>query len=102
MICLADQPLITTEEYNQIIEAFEMAYQTNPKCIVVPFFEGKKGNPVIFSNYYREAILSHQAPEGCKGIIQANQKHIVKIDMPTNHILTDIDTPKDYEQLLEL
>ena len=99
MICLADQPLITTEDYNQIIEAFKNSYLSNKKCIIVPFFEGKKGNPVIFSEYYREAILTHKNMEGCKEIIQANKENIIKIDMPTNHILKDVDTPEDYENL---
>jgi len=99
MICLADQPLMTTEDYNRIIEAFEHSYASNEKCIVVPFFEGKKGNPVIFSQYYHEAILNHKNSEGCREIIQANKAHIVKINMPNDHILRDVDTPEDYEKL---
>jgi len=99
MICLADQPLITTEDYNYIIETFENTYLSNKKCIIVPFFDQKKGNPVIFSAHYREAILAHKNMEGCKEIIQANKEHIVTIDMPNDHILRDVDTPEDYEKL---
>ncbi len=99
MICLADQPLISTEDYNRIIEAFENTYLSNKKCIIVPFFDQKKGNPVIFSAHYREAILAHKNMEGCREIIQANKEHIVKLEMPTNHILKDVDTPEDYRRL---
>jgi len=99
MICLADQPLITSEDYNLIIKAFENTYLLNEKCIIVPFFDQKKGNPVIFSAHYREVILTHKNMEGCKEIIQANKEHIVTIDMPNDHILRDVDTPEDYERL---
>ena len=99
MICLADQPLITSEDYNRLIEAFENTYLSNKKCIIVPFFEGKKGNPVIFSAHYREAILTHKNMEGCKEIIQANKEYITKVAMPNNHILRDVDTPEDYERI---
>ncbi len=100
MICLADQPLISTEDYNQIIDVFENSHTINNKCIIVPFFEGKKGNPVVFSAHYREAILNHKNPEGCREIIQANKEHVIKIDMPNDHILRDVDTPEDYERLI--
>lgn len=102
MICLADQPLISTEAYNRIIEAFENTHLSDEKCIIIPFFREKKGNPVIFSKHYREAILEHKSMEGCKGIIQINKQHIVKIEMPNDHILKDVDTREDYEKLTEL
>ncbi len=101
MICLADQPLLTAEEYNLLLRTFEIAYLENPDTIVVPFFRGQKGNPVIFSASYQSDILAHTQMDGCKEIIQQNMQHVVKVQMPTNHTLIDIDTPEAYEQLLK-
>lgn len=70
--------------------------------IVIPIFEGKQGNPVIFSHHFREAILQHSNMDGCKGIIEAHPDCVITVDMPNNHILKDIDTPEDYESLVNL
>lgn len=100
MICLADQPLMKADEYNEIMERFELLVKHDPKSIVVPFYEGQKGNPVIFSEVHREAILNHQEMEGCKQIVQTNKQHVYKVEMHSDHILRDVDTPEDYEGLV--
>lgn len=100
MICLGDQPLIKTEHYNQIIRTFEESLQLDPQAIVLPTFEGKKGNPVVFSVHYKKAILNHRQPEGCKEIVQANKKHLVFAPLETASILQDVDLPEDYQGLI--
>lgn len=100
MICLADQPLMQRKEYDDIIDRFELLVRHDPKSIVVPFFDGKKGNPVIFSSVYRAAILAHREMEGCKEIVKTNKEHVYHIAMETDHILRDVDTPEDFEKLL--
>jgi len=98
MICLGDQPLIETGTYETILNQFSGSAQENSAVIVLPFFDGRKGNPVIFSAAYRKAILAHQEPEGCKGIVQANKAHAIRVDVADAGILTDIDTPADYDR----
>jgi molybdenum cofactor cytidylyltransferase len=98
MICLSDQPLLSASDYNLLLEGFSKACQTDPACIVLPFFQNQKGNPVIFSRYYREAILAHKQMEGCKAIVQQNKEHIFQQAMPTQATLIDIDTPEDYQR----
>ncbi|MGB1243692.1 MAG: nucleotidyltransferase family protein [Chitinophagales bacterium] len=71
-----------------------------PSPIVIPIFEGKQGNPVIFSHHFREAILQHSNMDGCKSIVEAHPDCVIKIDMPNNHILKDVDTPEDYSDLI--
>jgi molybdenum cofactor cytidylyltransferase len=97
MICMSDQPFMQAEEYDLLIGRFSEALQSDPACIVLPFFRGQKGNPVIFSHQYKEAILAHQEMEGCKAIVQSNKQHVVKQEMPSDTILRDIDTPEDYK-----
>jgi len=99
MFCLADMVLITSEEYSYINTEFENGLLSNPKTIGVPFYEGKKGNPVIFSSFYKNYILSHIPKDGCKEIVQMNPQHVLTIPMKSDHILRDIDTMADYENL---
>jgi molybdenum cofactor cytidylyltransferase len=93
MICLSDQPKITAEHYNLLVNAFE----NQPKAIIIPTFQGERGNPVIFPAALREAILQHTEMTGCKAIVQSHKKQVQMIEMPTAHVLLDIDTPEDYE-----
>lgn len=100
MICLADQPLMKKDDYNEIIERFELLVKHDAKAIVVPMYKSKKGNPVIFSASYRHAILAHQNMEGCKEIVQSNKQHVYPLEVRNDHILRDVDTPEDYEELV--
>ncbi|HEY4151261.1 MAG TPA: nucleotidyltransferase family protein [Chitinophagaceae bacterium] len=99
MICLADMVLITPEEYALIGQEFTLRRELDPACICLPEYRGQKGNPVVFSDRYRAAIAAHRAPEGCRDIVAAHREHIYRVEMPTDHILRDIDTPGDYQAL---
>lgn len=96
MLCLADMININANEYSLLKESFEIQYRQTEKGIVLPRFKNEKGNPVIFSSYYKQTILNHKNRNGCKEIINANQEHISWVDMDTDHVLLDIDYPEDY------
>jgi len=100
MICLSDLPLIETAEYDLLIEAFRQAHARNPYCIVVPEFNGQRGNPVLFSAHYRAAILAEERLTGCRGLVQRYPEHVVRVPMATDHILQDIDTPEAFAALM--
>ena len=99
MICLSDMVLIDSTEYSLLRQAFESRYPSDDRCIIQPVYKGEKGNPVIFAGYYRSAILHHEEKEGCKGIIHPNAAHLLLVDMPSAHILRDIDYPAEYQAL---
>ncbi len=101
MICLSDLPLIEAAEYDRLINAFREAHARDPACIVVPEFEGRRGNPVLFAAHYRAAILAEERLTGCRGLVQRHPEHVVRVPMPTDHILQDIDTPKAFAALTE-
>jgi len=99
MICLSDMPMITAEEYLFLAESFERQKLLNQECISIPLFENKKGNPVIFSSFYKPAINHHFDMEGCREIIQSNRENVSWVDMKLANTLIDIDTIHDYEKL---
>ena len=99
MICLADLPDLFAEEYDQLIHAFLARLALDPACIVVPEFEGRRGNPVLFSAQHRAAILAHSEPEGCRSLVQAQRAHLFPLQMNTPHCLHDIDTPEAYGEI---
>ena len=99
MICLGDQPMLKKETYAAIIHHFTTMYPKDPETIVAPFYNGMKGNPVIFSAHYKDAILSHKEPEGCRSIIKQNEKHLSKVELTDESVILDIDTPEKYQLL---
>src|SRR3954454_8109956 len=101
MICLADMFLITSDEYALLKKTFEENFHSNTKYIYIPRYNNEKGNPVIFSPYYKDAIHEHKEMEGCKAIVQANKENIFWVDMPTDHVLQDMDYYEDYEKLIK-
>lgn len=102
MICLSDMPMISAAAYQRLSERFWEGLKTDEKAIVMPRFGATKGNPVVFSAAYREEILQHPEPEGCRGIVQSNNAHVLWVDMPDEGVLQDLDTPEDYEGLVGL
>jgi len=98
MIYLADQPLLEADDVNRLIRAFAEAREHN-KSIVVPFFRGKRGNPVILDASYKEAILEVVGEVGCKRVIKRNPDKVLVVEMETDHVIRDVDKVEDYEGL---
>jgi molybdenum cofactor cytidylyltransferase len=96
MICLSDLPLIEPHELNHLIHAFKQALAEDSAVIAVPVYQGQRGNPVLFAAQYKAEILGHKGLSGCKGVVKQNLNHVRHIEMPTDHILHDIDTQADY------
>jgi CTP:molybdopterin cytidylyltransferase MocA len=101
LICLSDMPFITAAEYQFLAQQFLIIREKDPQAIVQPTFEGKRGNPTIFSNVYRESILQLTDTEGCKPIVKTHAEHVYLVEMPTNSVLKDIDSKEEYVRLID-
>jgi molybdenum cofactor cytidylyltransferase len=99
MIYLADQPLLETGDVDRIIGAFASA-KANDKMIVVPFFKGERGNPVILDAALRDSILGIAGDVGCKGVIKRYPEKIYTIEMDNDHVVRDVDDVQAYERLV--
>lgn len=98
MIYLADQPLLEPQDVNRLIRALAEARE-HSKSIVVPFFHGQRGNPVILDSSYKEAILEVAGEVGCKRVIKRNPDKVLVVEMETDHVVRDVDRIEDYEGL---
>jgi molybdenum cofactor cytidylyltransferase len=98
MIYLADQPLLVPEDLNRIVAGFAAAKEIN-KSIVVPFFKGERGNPVILDASLHVAILGIVGDVGCKGVIKRYPEKVYAIEMDNDHVVRDVDDIEAYERL---
>jgi molybdenum cofactor cytidylyltransferase len=99
MIYLADQPLLEARDVDRLIRAFAQARQLN-KSIVVPFFHGQRGNPVILDTSYRDAILDVVGDVGCKRVIRRNPDRVFVVEMEADHVVRDVDRIEEFEKLV--
>jgi len=96
MICLADLPLIESWEFEELVKVFHRANRADERHIIVPYHDRQRGNPVMFPVHYKQAILSQQGSTGCRGLIEQNRELVVEVEMETNHVLVDVDTPSEW------
>ena len=101
MICLADMPFINTSEINKLIHAYDQNRIKEKRLIVIPVYQGHRGNPVLFSTEFREDILGHKMEYGCKGVIMNNFESVKEIEMDDDSMLLDVDTLEDYQRATE-
>ena len=94
MICLADQPFLTSMDINALIAAFA---GRGRRSIVVPSYQGQRGNPVIFAYQYRTRVLQNDRNRGCRYLIDENPDQVIHLQMETDHVVADVDTPAAYE-----
>ncbi|MEY4903101.1 MAG: hypothetical protein RLZZ292_916, partial [Bacteroidota bacterium] len=99
LICLGDMPFIRAAEYQFLIEQLKKRVIFDPKCIFIPFYEGKKANPILFSTFYKDLILAHPHPEGCRELVQQHAQHLQTVAMPSDSVLQDVD---DWEAYLKI
>jgi len=96
MICLTDLPFAETSDFNRLIQAFNVFRRTESSLIIVPVFQGQRGNPVLFSVDFRDKILAHKG-EGCREIVMQYHHCVREVSMENDNLLRDIDTPEDYK-----
>ncbi len=99
LFLLGDQPLVTPETINRILTA----YETSPASpIVLPVFEGKRGNPVLFSRETFSRLETLSEDQGARPLFEEYAGRILPVPVADPSIHFDIDTEGDYQRLLSL
>jgi molybdenum cofactor cytidylyltransferase len=96
LFLLADQPLVTPDMINRLIKAF----QASGAPLVIPFYRGSRGNPVLVARSLFPRLLSLSADTGARVLFDEYQASILKVAFDTDAVLVDVDTARDYEALL--
>lgn len=97
LVFLGDQPLISKDVINLILEAFK----SHQKGIVVPVRHGSRGHPVLIDTKYRKEIQNLDPKIGLRQLIYSHPEDILEVEVETcPGILSDIDHWQDYEKEL--
>lgn len=90
-----DIPLVRRET----VELLVRSYRSSPAGILYPSFRGTRGHPPLIMTSYRDGILSWNGNGGLKTFLMQYEDDSATVETDDDGILTDMDTPEDYEQL---
>ena len=96
MFLLADQPLITPE----LIDALINAYHRSTQSIICPCHAGQRGNPVLFG--YREwksSLCQLSGDQGARQIIAGHPEALLQVPVDSAKFFWDVDTEADYQRV---
>jgi molybdenum cofactor cytidylyltransferase len=97
MILLADQPLVKPA----ILQRLVQAWQATAKPIVAPFYNGQRGNPVLFARSLFAELLRVTGDQGGREILQRHPQEIAPVPIAEADAAQDLDTWQEYQALLK-
>ncbi len=97
LIALSDMPRLAASTPAGVLAAFRAAEGDHPGAIVIPMYRGQRGHPVVFSAVYREEILTHDEPEGCRGIVKRHANRVVELPTEDEGAVWDVDMPSGFK-----
>jgi molybdenum cofactor cytidylyltransferase len=96
LIVLGDQPLISPSTLNALIDAFRQF----PAPVIVPTYQSKRGHPILIHRDNIPEVLSLGPDDTLKTFVTRHNHEVTEIPIDDPMILTDVDTPEDYQRLL--
>ena len=96
LFLLGDQPMITSQMLDELIALQEQS----GKRIVLPLYQGKRGNPVLFSLDLAPELLQVSGDEGGRGLLKRHPQEIATLEMGEEAANFDVDTWEAYQEVL--
>jgi molybdenum cofactor cytidylyltransferase len=91
LVALGDMPFVAGADIKRLLAAF------NPlegRAIIVPTRGGKRGNPVLWARRFFEEMAKSAGDSGAKHLIGAYPELVTEIEIGSDGVLLDIDTPQ--------
>jgi len=96
IILLGDQPLITP----QVIDALIERRHETGKRIVMPLYAGKRGNPALFAADLFPELLAVTGDEGGRSVLERHKQEVATIELGNIDTNYDVDTWEAYQEVL--
>jgi molybdenum cofactor cytidylyltransferase len=90
LVCLGDMPLVAPPHLDRLIAAF------NPlegRLICVPTYDGKRGNPVLWTRQFFAEMQTVSGDMGARGLLDRHGDAVCEVAMADAAVLLDFDTP---------
>ena len=89
IICLGDMPMVTSTGIKQLINEFDPDVGRE---ICVPTYQGKRGNPILWSRRFINEMLQLEGDVGAKHLLFKYDDIVHEVPIQDSGILLDFDT----------
>lgn len=91
----ADHPMLEPRILDRLLQRW-----TQSECdILVPTFNKRRGHPVLFRWALTDEIATIPPDKGLNWLLQSKQDDVLEVAVDDPSVVTDLDTPADYEVL---
>ncbi len=92
LIVLGDQPRIQP----RVIYELMRAYSEGRGEIIAPRYQGQRGHPILLGRRYWQEFLALRNRQAPREVLAAHEDEIAYVDVETDSVLRDVDTPGEY------
>jgi molybdenum cofactor cytidylyltransferase len=96
LVTLGDQPTIEVK----VVKAVVNAFSCSSSQLVVPSYQMRRGHPWLLARSLWPELLSVPADRSMRDFLNAHAEEILYIPVDSEGILKDMDTPEDYQALM--
>ncbi len=94
LVVLGDQPFVRPETIDRIVSHYR---EHNPQ-IVIPVYDGSRGNPVLIDRSVFPELMRLSGDTGCRAIFEKYPDTILRVAVDDPAVLFDLDTPEDFKK----
>ena len=91
IVCLGDMPQVDAGLIDRLIAAFD---PDQGALVVMPTFEGRRGNPVLWSRRFFPDLMAIEGDVGARHLIGRYSEAVVEVPLAGKAALVDVDTPE--------
>ncbi len=92
LVCLGDMPAVNGAALRSLARAWQ---GSQTKAIIVPTWNGRRGNPVLWDSSFFQAMRRVTGDAGARHLIGEYGDYVIEVAMDDGAVLVDIDTPED-------
>ncbi len=96
IICLADMPQVNAALIDKLIAAFD---PEKGALMVLPTFEGTRGNPVLWSRRFFPDLMAIEGDVGARHLISRYAEAATEVPVDGQAAFVDVDTPEALQAL---
>jgi molybdenum cofactor cytidylyltransferase len=93
----ADHPVVDVD----VLVALIARWQQDDCDLLLPKHAGRRGHPTIFRWGLANQLQDIPKDQGLNWLVRRNAQQVVELEVESPTVLMDLDTPADYQALLE-
>ena len=91
IVCLGDMPQVDAALIDKLLTVFD---PERGALVVVPTFNGRRGNPVVWARRFFHDLMAISGDIGARHLIGSYSEAVAEVPVAGEAALTDVDTPE--------